>query len=77
MVQKTLAYERDDEPGEWRHRLTVLAGVPAYNPLVDRLVETMAFAASTGSTRRGPAGPSTATRSRGSACRTIGYRPRR
>jgi len=44
MVQKTLAYERDDRPGEWRHRLTVLAGVPAYNPLVDRLVETMAFA---------------------------------
>ena len=44
MVRKTLAYEGDDRPGEWRHRLTVLAGVPAYNPLVDRLVETMAFA---------------------------------
>ena len=44
MVQKTLAYERDDKPGEWRHRLTVLAGVPAYNPFVDRLVERMAFA---------------------------------
>ncbi|HVS39874.1 MAG TPA: C25 family cysteine peptidase [Gemmataceae bacterium] len=44
MVRKTLAYETDDKPGEWRHRLTVLAGVPAYNPLVDRLVETMAFA---------------------------------
>ena len=42
--EKTLAYERDDRPGEWRHRLTVLAGVPAYNPFVDRLVERMAFA---------------------------------
>jgi Peptidase family C25 len=44
MVQKTLAYEGDDKPGEWRHRLTILAGVPAYNPLVDRMVEAMAFA---------------------------------
>ncbi len=44
MVRKTLSYESDDRPAEWRHRLTVLAGVPAYNPLVDRLVETMAFA---------------------------------
>ena len=44
MVQKTLAYESDDKPGEWRHRLTILAGVPAYNPLVDRMVEAMAFA---------------------------------
>jgi hypothetical protein len=44
MVQKTLAFERDHEPGAWRHRLTILAGVPAYNPLVDRMVEAMAFA---------------------------------
>jgi hypothetical protein len=44
MVQKTLAFERDHEPGAWRHRLTILAGVPAYNPLVDRIVEAMAFA---------------------------------
>jgi hypothetical protein len=44
MVRKTLAYEGDDKPGEWRHRLTILAGVPAYNPLVDRMVEAMAFA---------------------------------
>jgi Peptidase family C25 len=44
MVRKTLGYEADDRPGEWRHRLTVLAGIPAYNPLVDRLVEAMAFA---------------------------------
>ncbi len=44
MVRKTLAYEADDRPGEWRHRLTVLAGIPAYNPLVDRMVEALAFA---------------------------------
>ncbi len=44
MAQKTLAYEGDDKPGEWRHRLTILAGAPAYNPLVDRMVEAMAFA---------------------------------
>jgi hypothetical protein len=44
MVRKTLAYEGDDKPGEWRHRLTILAGVPAYNPIVDRMVEAMAFA---------------------------------
>ena len=44
MARKTLAYEGDDKPGEWRHRLTVLAGIPAYNPFVDRLVESMAFA---------------------------------
>jgi hypothetical protein len=44
MVAKTLAYERDTRPGAWRRRLTVLAGVPAFNPLVDRLVEGMALA---------------------------------
>lgn len=44
MVNKTLAYEQDDKPGEWRRRLTILAGIPAYNPLVDRLVETQAMA---------------------------------
>ncbi len=44
MVRKTLAYERDDKPGVWRRRLTVLAGIPAYNPLVDKLVETQALA---------------------------------
>jgi len=43
MVRKTLAFERDSKPGEWRQRLTVLAGVPAFNPLVDRLVEGMAM----------------------------------
>jgi hypothetical protein len=44
VVRKTLNYERDAKPGEWRRRLTVLAGVPAYNPLVDRLVESQAMA---------------------------------
>ncbi len=44
MVQKTLAFERDAEPGEWRRQLTVLAGVPAFNPFVDKVVETLALA---------------------------------
>jgi hypothetical protein len=43
MVQKTLDLERDVKPGEWKRRLTVLAGVPAYNPIVDRLVENLAL----------------------------------
>jgi len=44
MVAKTLEYERDARPGPWRRRLTILAGIPAYNPLVDRLVESLALA---------------------------------
>ncbi len=44
MVAKTLEYERDPRPGLWRRRLTILAGIPAYNPLIDRLVESMALA---------------------------------
>ena len=44
MVQKTLAAERDRRPGDWKRRLTILAGIPAYNPLVDRLVENLALA---------------------------------
>jgi hypothetical protein len=44
MVAKTLALERDRAPGPWRRRLTVLAGIPAYNPVVDALVERAAFA---------------------------------
>jgi hypothetical protein len=44
MVAKTLEYERDTRPGLWRRRLTILAGIPAYNPLVDRLVESLALA---------------------------------
>jgi hypothetical protein len=43
MVQKTIAYETDDKPGEWRRRLTVLAGIPAYNAVVDKLVEGLAL----------------------------------
>jgi hypothetical protein len=44
MVAKTLAYEHDARPGLWRRRLTILAGIPAYNPLVDRMVESLALA---------------------------------
>ncbi len=44
MVAKTLEYERAAPPGLWRHRLTILAGIPAYNPLVDRMVEGLALA---------------------------------
>jgi hypothetical protein len=44
MVARILAFERDREPGAWRRRITVLAGVPAFNPLVDRLVEGLALA---------------------------------
>jgi hypothetical protein len=44
MVAKTLEYERTTQPGLWRRRLTILAGIPAYNPLVDRLVESLALA---------------------------------
>lgn len=44
MVAKTLALEHDHVPHPWRHRLTILAGIPAYNPVVDRLVENVAFA---------------------------------
>jgi hypothetical protein len=43
MVAKTLAYERDRRPGAWRRQLTVLAGVPAFNAVVDRLVEGIAM----------------------------------
>jgi hypothetical protein len=45
MVAKTLALERAaDMPGAWKRRLTVLAGIPAFNPVVDRLVEGIAMA---------------------------------
>src|SRR6185437_9721187 len=33
MVAKTLEYESATRPGPWRRRLTILAGIPAYNPL--------------------------------------------
>jgi hypothetical protein len=44
MVDKTLAYEQDAKPGPWRRRLTVLAGIPAYGAVVDRMVEALAMA---------------------------------
>jgi hypothetical protein len=44
MVAKTLAFEEDTRPGAWRRQLTVLAGVPAFNPVVDRMVEGLALA---------------------------------
>ena len=43
MVAKTLAYERDTRPGEWKRRVTVLAGAPSFNPAVDSLVERVAL----------------------------------
>jgi len=44
MVQKTLAYEKDDRPGPWRRQLTVLAGLPGFNATLDGLVEQLAIA---------------------------------
>jgi len=44
MIQKTLAYEKDAAPGEWRRRLTVLAGAPEFNPAIDALIERQAIA---------------------------------
>jgi hypothetical protein len=44
MVERTLRYETDARPGLWRRQMTVLAGIPAYNPFVDRAVEGLAMA---------------------------------
>src|SRR5579875_1253305 len=53
MVAKTLEYEQvppfatpqgGEERGGWRRRLIILAGIPAYNPLIDRLIENLALA---------------------------------
>ncbi len=44
MIAKTLEYERNARPGMWRRRLTILAGIPAYNPFIDRMVESVAMA---------------------------------
>jgi hypothetical protein len=44
MVAKTLEYEQTTRPGLWRRRLVILAGIPAYNPFVDRMVESVAMA---------------------------------
>jgi hypothetical protein len=43
MVRKTIALEKAG-PGAWKQQLRVLAGIPAFNPAVDRLVESLAFA---------------------------------
>jgi hypothetical protein len=43
MVRKTIALEQTG-PGAWKQQLRVLAGIPAFNPAVDRLVESLAFA---------------------------------
>jgi hypothetical protein len=43
MVRKTVDYEDDRRPGDWKRRLTVLAGVPALNPTLDQLAEKMAL----------------------------------
>lgn len=43
MVGKTLAFERDRKPGEWRKRLTVLGGAPEFNSVVDAMVEKIAL----------------------------------
>jgi hypothetical protein len=42
LVAKVLAFEREG-PGPWRRRLTVLAGIPAFNAVVDRWVEREAL----------------------------------
>jgi hypothetical protein len=44
MVAKTLAFEKAPRPLDWKRRLTVLAGVPAFNPVVDKVVERLAIA---------------------------------
>jgi hypothetical protein len=41
MVEKVLAFERDRRPGEWRRKLTILAGAPEFSPAVDALVERL------------------------------------
>lgn len=43
MIAKTLEVEKDS-PGWWKREVNVLAGIPAFNPAVDRVVEAMAFA---------------------------------
>lgn len=42
MVEKTLAWEKDRRPGDWKRRITVLAGTPSFNLLADAVVERLA-----------------------------------
>lgn len=44
MVRKTIAFDRRTAPGDWKRRVTVLAGSPSYGAFVDSMVERMAFA---------------------------------
>lgn len=44
MVRKTLAWETRAAPGLWKRRFVLLAGAPSYNPIVDRMIETLAVA---------------------------------
>jgi len=44
MVRKTLAFENNHRPGDWRRQVTILAGVPAFNPFADKLVTTIGMA---------------------------------
>ena len=39
MVQKTLEFEQDRQPGAWHNRLTMLAGNPGGGPLAEMFVE--------------------------------------
>jgi hypothetical protein len=44
MVAKTLEYERATPPSLWRRRILILAGIPAFNPFADRMMESLAMA---------------------------------
>jgi hypothetical protein len=43
LVRKILDFEGDTRPGTWRRRVTILAGAPEFNPVVDGLVERVAL----------------------------------
>ena len=43
MVRRVLAWEREVPPGAWKRRMVLLAGSPAFNPIVDRMVENLAM----------------------------------
>ena len=70
MIAKTIAFEKDTAPGTWRRRITVLAGVPAFNPLVDKLVERLALSRFDRMDPRGAARRCTTIPTRRSPCPT-------
>jgi len=39
IVQKILTYENDRRPGKWRRRISFVAGVGGFSPLVDKVLE--------------------------------------